>query len=252
MEALEREYTTLNYGVRSTAINQSSGNHKALKERRKLVSIFQPIVDERRERRNQNEPTEEKNMTDILLEVEDENGKELNDEEIIDVLVMYLNAGHESSGHITMWDTVFLQENPEVFKRAKAEQEAIVKSRPIDQKGATLKEIMQMDYLSKVIDETLCLVTFSFVVFRQAKADVIIKSYTIPRGWKVLVWFRPVHLDPEIYNDPKEFNPSGYDDLTPKAGTFLPLGRGGRLCTGNDLAKLEMSLFLHHLFLDYE
>ncbi|KAK4724040.1 hypothetical protein R3W88_026819 [Solanum pinnatisectum] len=191
-------------------------------------------MDERRERRNQNESTEKKDMMDILLEVEDENGKELNDEEIIDVLVMYLNASHESSGHYN------------------AEQEAIVKSRPIDQKGATLKEIRQMDYLSKVIDETFCVVTFSFVVFQQAKADVIINSYTIPRGWKVLVWFRSVHLDPEVCNDPKEFNPSRCDDLTPKVGTFLPFRRGGRLCTGNDLAKLEMSLFLHHLFLDYE
>jgi cytochrome P450 len=32
---------------------------------------------------------------------------------------MYLNAGHESSGHITMWATVFLQENPDIFAKAK-------------------------------------------------------------------------------------------------------------------------------------
>lgn len=32
-------------------------------------------------------------------------------------------------------------------------------------------------------------------------------GYTIPKGWKALVWFRSVHLDPEIYPNPKEFNP---------------------------------------------
>lgn len=58
-------------------------------------------------------------MMDALLEVEDENGKKLSDEEIIDVLVMYLNAGHESSAHVTMWTTVKLQENPELLQRAK-------------------------------------------------------------------------------------------------------------------------------------
>lgn len=36
-------------------------------------------------------------------------------------------------------------------------------------------------------------------------------GYTIPKGWKVLVWFRSVHLDPEIYVNPKEFNPSRWD-----------------------------------------
>lgn len=56
---------------------------------------------------------------DALLHVEDENGRKLNDEEIIDVLLMYLNAGHESSGHIIMWATVFLQKNPEIFAKAK-------------------------------------------------------------------------------------------------------------------------------------
>lgn len=253
MDALEKEYTTLNYGVRAMTINLPGfAYHKALKARKKLVAIFQSIVDERRGRREKRGSGEKKDMMDILLQVEDENGRKLNDEEIIDVLVMYLNAGHESSGHITMWATYFLQKHPEVFKRAKAEQEAIVKNRSSDQKGVTLKEIRQMDYLSKVIDETLRLVTFSFVVFREAKEDVVVHGYTIPKGWKVLVWFRSVHLDPEIYNDPMEFNPSRWDGLTPKAGTFLPFGGGSRLCPGNDLAKLEISIFLHYFLLDYE
>lgn len=58
-------------------------------------------------------------MMDALMEVEDENRKKLDDEEIIDILIMYLNAGHESSGHITMWATVFLQEHQEYLQIAK-------------------------------------------------------------------------------------------------------------------------------------
>lgn len=58
-------------------------------------------------------------MMDRLIEVEDEHGRRLDDEEVIDILIMYLNAGHESSAHITMWATVFLQENPEIFAKAK-------------------------------------------------------------------------------------------------------------------------------------
>ncbi|KAK6803361.1 hypothetical protein RDI58_001145 [Solanum bulbocastanum] len=135
--------------------------HKACK---KLVAIFQLIVDDRRPRREKRGSKDKKDMMNILLKVEDENGRKLNDEEIIDVLVMYLNAGHESSGHITMWATYFLQKHPEFFKKANAEQEAIVKNRPSEQHGLTLKEIRNMDYLSKAIDETLHLVTFSFVV----------------------------------------------------------------------------------------
>ncbi|KAL7125999.1 hypothetical protein ABFS83_14G155000 [Erythranthe nasuta] len=253
MEVLEREYTALNYGVRAMAINiPGFAYHSALKARKKLVEVLQATVTSRRNLRGENPPKAKKDMMDALMEAEDENGRKLDDEEIIDVLVMYLNAGHESSGHITMWATLFLQKHPDVFKRAKAEQEEIVKNRPVDQTGLSLKEIRQMDYLSKVIDETLRVITFSLVVFREAKKDVHVCGYTIPKGWKVLVWFRSVHFDPETYVEPKKFDPSRWDGFTPKAGNFLPFGGGSRLCPGNDLAKIEISIFLHHFLLNYE
>ncbi|KAI5647593.1 hypothetical protein M9H77_33598 [Catharanthus roseus] len=250
MAALEKEYTTLNYGVRAMAINLPGfAYHNALKARKKLVAIFQELVDKRRAIRKENTT---KDMMDALLDAEDEKGRKLDDGEIIDILVMYLNAGHESSGHVSMWATLLLQKHPEVLQKAKAEQEQIIKNRPAEQKGLTLKEIRQMDYLSKVIDETLRVITFSFVVFREAKKDVKISGYTIPKGWKVLVWFREVHFDPEIYPEPSKFDPSRWDNRVAKAGTFLPFGGGSRLCPGNDLAKLEISIFLHHFLLNYE
>ncbi|KAL0284110.1 UNVERIFIED_CONTAM: Ent-kaurenoic acid oxidase 1 [Sesamum angustifolium] len=253
MEVLETEYTALNYGVRAMAINiPGFAYHSALKARKKLVAVLQAIVTERRERRRKSSQTVKKDLMDALMDAEDENGRRLDDEEIIDVLVMYLNAGHESSGHIIMWATVFLQKHPDVLKRAKAEQEEIVRNRPPGQKGLTLKEIRQMDYLSKVIDETLRVITFSLVVFREAKKDVRVYGYIVPKGWKVLVWFRSVHFDPETYPEPKKFDPSRWDGFTPKAGHFLPFGGGSRLCPGNDLAKIEISIFLHHFLLNYK
>ncbi|RZR74545.1 hypothetical protein BHM03_00038286 [Ensete ventricosum] len=43
-----------------------------------------------------------------------------------------------------------------------------------------------------------------------------------------------------------------FKDFTPKAGTFLPFGGGSRLCPGNELAKLEIAVFLHHFLLGYD
>ncbi|KAL4600295.1 hypothetical protein ACB092_11G188500 [Castanea dentata] len=253
MTALEREYTALNYGVRAMAINiPGFAYHKALKARKNLVATFQSVVDDRRNQKKVSVPTKKKDMMDALIDVKDENGRKLTDEEIIDILVMYLNAGHESSGHTAMWATIFLNQHPEYLQKAKKEQEEIVRKRLPEQKGLTLKEIREMEYLSKVIDETLRVITFSLTVFREAKKDVNIAGYTIPKGWRVLVWFRSVHLDPEIYENPKEFKPSRWDNFTPKAGAFLPFGAGTRLCPGNDLAKLEISIFLHHFLLNYQ
>ncbi|XP_047334114.1 ent-kaurenoic acid oxidase 1-like [Impatiens glandulifera] len=256
MEDLEKEYTFLNYGVRAMAINiPGFAYHKALKARKRMVAIFQSVVNERRKRMGsmKNSPVGKKgDMMDALLEVVDDKGRRLGDDDIIDILVMYLNAGHESSGHTAMWAVFYLHKHPEVFKKAKAEQEAIVRNRPPGQKRMSLKEYRQMEYTSQVIDETLRIVSFSLMVFREALKDVKINGYLIPKGWKVLAWFRSVHFDSEIYPNPKEFDPSRWDGFTPKAGSFLPFGAGTRLCPGNDLAKLEISVFLHHYLLGYE
>ncbi|KAE9594863.1 putative cytochrome P450 [Lupinus albus] len=253
MEALEKEYTNLNLGVRAQRINiPGFAFHKSLKARKNLLAIFQKILDERRaEKKGKLSNKKHKDMIDSLIDVEDENGRRLGDDDIMDIMLMYLNAGHESSGHITMWATYYLQKHPEYLQKAKEEQEEILRKRPPTQKGLILEEVRKMDFLSKVVDETLRLVTFSLMVFREAKTDVHINGYLIPKGWKILTWFRAVHLNPEIYPDPSEFNPYRWN-ITHKAGEFLPFGAGTRLCPGNDLAKLEISVFLHHFVLNYK
>ncbi|RVW15624.1 Ent-kaurenoic acid oxidase 1 [Vitis vinifera] len=192
MEALEREYTSLNYGVRSMAINLPGMKPSDLKAlaRKNLVNIFQSIVNERRDRKKGNSQTMKKDMMDALLDIEDENGRKLSDEEIIDILVMYLNAGHESSAHVTMWATVKLQENPEFFPKSQ-EQEEIIRKRPPNQKRLTLKEIREMEYLPKVIDETLRWDYILICVFREQKQTSIYVVILFPRDGRF--WFG---LDP--------------------------------------------------------
>ncbi|KQK16817.2 hypothetical protein BRADI_1g30807v3, partial [Brachypodium distachyon] len=252
MDALEQSYTDLNHGVRAMAIDLPGfAYRRALRARRKLVALLQGVLDERRAAKKGAGVGAGVDMMDRLIEVEDEQGRRLEDEDIIDLLVTYLNAGHESSAHITMWATMFLQDNPDILARAKAEQEDITRNIPPTQKGLTLKDFRKMDYLSQVVDETLRFVNISFVSFRQATRDVFVNGYLVPKGWKLQLWYRSVHMDPQVYPDPKKFNPSRWEGPPPRAGTFLPFGLGSRICAGNDLAKLEISVFLHHFLLGY-
>jgi len=49
---------------------------------------------------------------------------------------------------------------------------------------------------------------YKYILFIALYFDVT--GYLIPKGWKVMTWFRSVHLDPEIYPNPKEFNPERF------------------------------------------
>ncbi|KAH9793392.1 hypothetical protein WN944_010979 [Citrus x changshan-huyou] len=111
-----------------------------------IVATLQSVVDDRRNRTEDDNFPKKKDMMDALLSVKDENGRKLEDEEIIDVLLMYLSHGNESSSHTMMWATIFLQEHPKFLQKA------------------------------KVVDETLRIITFSLTVFREAKIDVNISD----------------------------------------------------------------------------
>ncbi|KAK9095401.1 hypothetical protein Scep_026870 [Stephania cephalantha] len=69
---------------------------------KKLVDALLDILSARRAERVTAAPQAKQDMTDALIDAEDEKGQKLSDEEIIDILIMYLNAGHESIAHITM------------------------------------------------------------------------------------------------------------------------------------------------------
>ncbi|XP_045788344.1 beta-amyrin 11-oxidase [Trifolium pratense] len=226
--------------------------HKALKSRKKIAKIVQPIVDERRLMiKNGEHVGEKKDLMDILLEIKDENGRKLEDEDISDLLIGLLFAGHESTATGLMWSLIYLTQHPHIMKKAKEEQEEILRTRPASQKRLSLNEIKQMVYLSHVINEVLRCANIAFSTFREATSDININGYLIPKGWRVLIWARAVHMDSVYYPNAEEFNPSRWNDYTAKAGTFLPFGGGSRLCPGGDLAKLETSVFLHYFLLNY-
>lgn len=71
-----------------------------------------------------------------------------------------------------------------------------MRRRPPGQKGLTLKECREMEYLSKVVDETLRYVSFSLVVFREAQMDVNLNGTSLSHlNWNnVIDGFIPLNI----------------------------------------------------------
>ncbi|XP_059427765.1 beta-amyrin 11-oxidase-like [Corylus avellana] len=226
--------------------------HKARKARKELVKIIQSILDKKRmTAKSDDQHKGKKDMMDLLMEAEDEDGQKLEDEDIIALLLGFFSAGFGSTTTNTLRAIVNLANHPEALKQAKEEQEEITKRRPSTQKGLNLKDIRQMEYLAKVIDEMLRITNVTGL-FREANDNISIDGYTIPKGWKIYVCLGPIHMDPETYESPQDFNPSRWDNIQVKGRTFLPFGAGSRSCPGMDLSKLVMAVFLHLFVLNYK
>eukprot|EP00249_Psilotum_nudum_P004374 c17893_g1_i1 orf=310-726(+) len=104
-----------------------------------------------------------------------------------------------------------------------------------------------------IILEALRITSLPKTLFRKAMQDVVINGYTIPKGWAVVLHLLGMRLDSDLFPDPLTFNPWCWEEASAAkiASTLLPFGGGPRYCPGSELAKLEASIFLHHLVTKY-
>ncbi|KAK2406179.1 beta-amyrin 11-oxidase [Trifolium repens] len=191
----------------------------SLQAHKKIAKIVQTVVDERRLTiKNGEHMRENKDLIDILLEIKDGNGRKLEDEDISDLLIGFLFAGHETTANAIMWSIIYLTQHPHIMEKAKVEQEDILRTRSASQKRLSLNEVKQMVYLSHIINEVLRCANIVFSTFREATSDININGYLIPKGWRVMPWSSAIHMDSKYYPNAEEFNPSRWDDYTAKAG----------------------------------
>jgi hypothetical protein len=62
---------------------------------------------------------QKKDILDILLEINDKKGENLEDGDIIDLLITLLFTGHETTAIAVMWSITYLTKNPLCLKKAR-------------------------------------------------------------------------------------------------------------------------------------
>ncbi|XP_044437664.1 ent-kaurenoic acid oxidase 1-like [Aegilops tauschii subsp. strangulata] len=249
-DKIDQWFGDLLYGLRAYPFDfPGTASHGARKSRRKLDAIFREDLEARKK--------VDKQCDDLmggLMQMKDEHGKKLSNEEVVDNIVSLVIAGYESTTIAIMWAVYHLAKSPIVLAKLREENIAMSKSKG----GSTSTTLMithtdipKMKYTAKVVEETIRMANIAPMVHRVANRDVEYRGYTIPKGWAVLVWLRSLHTDPNYYEDPLSFNPNRWDEPA-KAGTYQVFGGGPRICAGNMLARLQITIILHHLCVGYE
>ncbi|CDP14032.1 unnamed protein product [Coffea canephora] len=247
---LMKEYMLVIEGFFSVPLRIFSPTYRrAIQARTKVAEALSLVV---RERRKESEGGERKNdMLGALLD-EDGNGGGFSDEEIVDFLLALLVAGYDTTSTIMTLAVKFLTETPLALSQLKEEQDEI-RARKGEKEALTWEDYKSMPFTQCVVNETLRIANIISGVFRRAITDVNMKGYTIPKGWKVFASLRAVHLNQEYFKDARSFNPWRWqiNNNTPGAtsplNVFTPFGGGPRRCPGYELARVELSVFLHHI-----
>ncbi|KAI7729101.1 hypothetical protein M8C21_019439 [Ambrosia artemisiifolia] len=251
---LNKKYTDLlkkNYSIIEKGYNcfplklPGTAYHKSLMARKRLNQILGVIVRERKENN-----LSANNLLGHLLNFRDENGNTLSEETIADNIIGVLFAAQDTTASVLTWILKYLSDDPKLLVAVKGEQKAICESECGENRSLTWAMTRNMPLTYRVILESLRKASVISFTFREAAVDVEYEGYLIPKGWKVMPLFRNIHHNPEFFADPGNFDPFRFEN-PPKPFTYMPFGSGMHACPGNELAKLEMLVLLHHMLTKY-
>ncbi|KAF9263923.1 bifunctional P-450/NADPH-P450 reductase [Marasmius fiardii PR-910] len=199
------------------------------------------IVNHRKEH-----PTEKKDLLNTMLFAKDpKTGEGLSDEAIVNNLLTFLIAGHETSSGMMSFMTYYLLKHPSTMRKLQTEVDEVLGGEP-----AQYQDLSRMPYLIAVMRESLRLSPTAPMRSVTALEDTTLLNgkYAVEAGTPLTINTWQMHRDPAVWgDDANEFRPERmlngkFEALPPNS--WQPFGFGMRGCIGRPFAWQEVSLIM--------
>jgi cytochrome P450 len=209
------------------------GRSKAKAAVQFLRSSLQSVIEERRK-----SPDDRHDLVNMLLSASDpETGRTMSDAEIVDNLMTFITAGHETTALGLAWTFDLLARHSEVESKVLAEIDEVTEGRPV-----TAGDVAKLVYTRQVFSEAMRVYPPAPIITRTALNDFRLGDYLIPAGTVLIVPIYAVHHHASLWPDPEVFDPDRFSPEQTKTRhryAYMPFGAGPRVCIGNAFAVME-------------
>ncbi|KAJ0989064.1 hypothetical protein J5N97_007420 [Dioscorea zingiberensis] len=237
LEMLQKDVLLVNEAMLAIPLKMPGTRfYKGLKARERIMNTLKRMIELRRKGLEFHE-----DFLQSLLTRDDP----LTDGQILDNILTLIIAGQDTTANAIAWMVKYLDENQEIQDTLRLQLSSEIHGHPLG-----LEALNRMSYASKVVKESLRMMTIVSWFPRVAMKDCQIDGFQIKKGWILNVDARAIHYDPTIYEDPMKFNPLRFAEDS-KPYSFLAFGAGGRTCLGMNLAKAMMLVFLYRLMTSF-
>ncbi|TAJ26886.1 cytochrome P450 [Bosea sp. (in: a-proteobacteria)] len=177
-------------------------------------------------------------LLDMLLDATDpETGRAMQDSEIVDNLLTFITAGHETTALGLAWTLHLLAEHPSV------EQQVLDEIARVTQGTALAPEhVGQLSFTKAVFQESMRLYPPAPVITRQVEKPFDLGSLSLGEGTVLYVPIQAVHRHEKLWTEPERFDPTRFLPEASKGRhryAYLPFGAGPRICIGSAFATME-------------
>ncbi|KAL4901040.1 hypothetical protein BDW74DRAFT_160619 [Aspergillus multicolor] len=174
------------------------------------------------------------------------------DDELVDQMLTFLAAGHETTASALTWTCYLLTLHPEVQERLRAEIRSAI---PSSTHPITYSDLESLPLLNGVCQEVLRLYPTVPSTLREAVRDTTVAGQPVPKGTKLVLCPYAINRSPEFWGDDgDEFRPERWIDTDPATGETTVNSHGGagtnyaqitflhgqRSCIGKDFARAEL------------
>ncbi|XP_064909733.1 cytochrome P450 7B1 [Columba livia] len=172
----------------------------------------------------------------------------------------------------TFWAMYYLLRHPEALAAVRDEIDHLLQSTgqkrgPTYNIHLTREQLDNLVYLESALNESLRMCSSSMNI-RISQEDFVLKlegnqEVCLRKGDWIALYPQILHMDPEVYEDPKEYKFDRYIENGKKKTTFykagrklkyflMPFGSGISMCPGRFLAMNEMKMFLFILLAHFD
>jgi cytochrome P450 len=213
------------------------GELRARRALRELDEIVYGVINERRA-----SGEDKGDLLSMLLLAEDDDGQRMTDKQARDEAVTMFLAGHETTANALNWTFYLLAQHPDVLAKLHAELDTVLGGR-----APTLADLEHLKYTEMVIKESMRILPPVWGFSREAREDVQIGGWDVPKGASVNLPVFLTHRNAQWWPDPLRFDPERFsptNEATIKKAAYMPFGGGPRVCIGNSFAMMEARLLL--------
>lgn len=198
----------------------------------------------------------------LLAARDPETGRMMSDEEIIDNLLTFLTAGHETTALALAWTFDRLGRHPEIARSVQAEIDAVLGAGNVKGTGGdalAMEQVQKLTLTRAVLRESMRLTPPAPMIVREVSEPFELEGVQLHRGTRLIVPICALHRHRSLWSAPEIFDPSRFmsqpDGKEKQIDRFayLPFGAGQRICIGASFAETEalvvMALMLRHVTL---
>lgn len=210
-------------------------NRRAEEATRAVYAVCDRIIAERRAAGTTAAAPDGNDLLSLLARASSEEYGSLDAAELRDQLLVFLIAGHESTGTSMTFALHLLSRHPEVQARAQEEVDRLPAGRT-----PSAADLDRLPYLTRVLKEAMRLYPAAPLIGRRSVEAAEIGGHLIPAGADVLVPPWVIHRHPDLWDDPERFIPER--EAARHRYAWFPFGGGPRACIGQHFAMLESVL----------